>query len=440
MEQNEQIAYPYQRIMYKMKLILLTGELLMANGAATDQIMRDMLRAATYMDITPDKLHIHINYTTIMLNINGDGHSYTEFRKCREHGVNMSVLSDVSNLTWIAIRENYTLERYEAHLRRIQRHCRPYPLPLSVLCVGMACGSICKLFGGDWISFFCTALSAALGFIVRRICNSYGFNHYAGIAIAAFAATFLACFAQSVSGTSTPSYPMIAAALFLIPGVPLINAVDDMLNNYIMAGMTRAMNTMLIIGSMTFGISIALWAWNITDFTRVPIHPEDIYISQALAAALCAVGYSVLFRLPWKLLPVAAVGGIIAVDVRNILVVQFDANLVAGSFLGAAILGSVVQKATHWFHTPGAVLTIPAVIPLMPGVLLYRLLFSILNITTIDAQTLLAGIRSGVEAATVVIAMTIGVAIPTIFFRPYLEKYQKQHMEDLLLQRYDEEK
>ena len=437
--QEDHIAYPYRRIMYKMQLILMTGELLMANGAATERIMRDMLRAATYMDITSDKISIHVNYTTLMLNINDDDHSYTEFRKCRHHGVNMTVLADISNLTWTAIKENYSLEKYEEELHRLENMPSPYPPLLSALSAGLACGGICKLFGCDWISFFCTVLSAAIGFAVRRLCNIYGFNVYAGTAISAFAATALACFFQSVSGTSTPSYPMIAAALFLIPGIPLINAVDDMLNNYIMAGTTRLTHTMLIIGSMTFGISIALWVGNVTDFTRVPIQPEDIYLSQIFAAALAGAGYAAIFNLPGRLLPVVALGAVIAVDVRNLMVIQLDSNLVAGSFLGAAILGVAAQKAIHWFHTPGSVLTIPSVIPLMPGVLLYRLLFSILNITTIDAQTLLVGIRSGVEAATVVIAMAVGVTIPTIFFRPRLEKYQRQQMEKLLLQRYDRE-
>lgn len=436
MTQKDPAGYPH--IMHKMKLILLTGEMLMANGAATARIVRDMLRAATYMEIPTNKIHIHVNYTTIMLNVTGNGHSYTEFRKCHKHGVNMSIISAISNLTWIAVKENYSLNKYEAKLRRLQNRPGVYSPLVSTLCVGLACGGICKLFGCDWISFFCTVFSTALGFSARRLCNSYGFNNYAGIAISAFVATFLACLTQSFSGTATPSYPMIAAALFLIPGVPLINAVDDMLNNYIMAGMTRAMNTLLIIGSMTFGISIALWLWQVTDFTRVSIQPDDIYISQAFAAALAALGYAVMFQLPRKLLIIAALGGIIAVDVRNILVIQCDFNLVAGSFIGAAILGIVAQKAIHWFHTPDAVLTIPAVIPLMPGVLLYRLLFSVLNITTIDAPTLLLGIRDGVEAITVVIAMAIGVTIPTIFFRPYLENYQRQHMEELQLLRYAE--
>jgi hypothetical protein len=53
-------------------------------------------------------------------------------------------------------------------------------------------------------------------------------------------------------------YPVIACSLFIVPGIPLINAVDDLLNNFIIGGTGRAMNALLIIGSMTFGIIVAI--------------------------------------------------------------------------------------------------------------------------------------------------------------------------------------
>ena len=47
---------------------------------------------------------------------------------------------------------------------------------------------------------------------------------------------------------------MLACAIFIVPGVPMVNALEDMLDCYITAGITRAMNTLLMVGSMTFGI------------------------------------------------------------------------------------------------------------------------------------------------------------------------------------------
>ena len=39
--------------------------------------------------------------------------------------------------------------------------------------------------------------------------------------------------------TSTPWHPLLACALFIVPGVPLINFVDDMLDNYIQVGIVQ---------------------------------------------------------------------------------------------------------------------------------------------------------------------------------------------------------
>ena len=35
--------------------------------------------------------------------------------------------------------------------------------------------------------------------------------------------------------TNTPWHPLIACSLFIVPGIPLINAIDDLVDNYITA-------------------------------------------------------------------------------------------------------------------------------------------------------------------------------------------------------------
>ena len=248
----------------------------------------------------------------------------------------------------------------------------------------------------------------------------------------------LAWSTQFLTGTMN-WYPLIACTLFLVPGIPLINAVDDLLNNFIVSGMTRAMNTLLVVGSMTFGIVIAIRLGNVADFTSVSLQPDTIYFSQAIAAAISATGFSIIFNVPRRLLPVVAVGGIITVLLRNICVMQFGLSPAAGSFLGAAVVGLLALKAIHWFHTPNIVLTIPSAIPMIPGVLLYRLLFAILNIQTITPAMLLDGLRSGILAIIIIIGIAIGVAIPNIFLHRYIEHNRQRTVEDLLAKRYTNE-
>ena len=432
------LTEPFAKIQSKLRLLLLTGQLLMENGADTDRTIRDMIRTAAYMGIPKDEIHLHVMYTTLMLNVNDEAHSYTEFRKCTRHGVNMTTLSAVSKLSWRALREGYTLSAFSLALEEIAARARAYSFPLMALGAGAACGGFCKLFGGSWLDFLLTAVCAVFGFYVRRACTRYGFNPYAVIAITSFAATYLAYCTQFITG-SVNWYPMIACTLFLVPGVPLINAVDDFLNSFIVSGMTRALHTLLVTGSMTFGIVIAVRLGGVADFTSVSLQPDNIYLSQAIAAAIASVGFSLIFNVPKRLLPVVAVGGIITVLLRNVAVLQFGLSQAAGSFLGAAVVGLLALKAIHIFHTPNVVLTIPSAIPMIPGVLLFRLLFALMNIRTIDGAALLAGLRSGVEAVTIIIAIAVGVAIPNIFMHRYIERDKERTIEGLLAKRYESE-
>ena len=205
-----------------------------------------------------------------------------------------------------------------------------YPYIVAVG-AGFACGGFCKLFGGDWIAFLLTSICTFIGFRVRARCVEAGLNAYMGIALAAFICTCLA-YASSFLGISdTPYLPLLACAPFIVPGVPLINFVDDMIDNHLLVGITRAANTVMMVAAMTFGIAFALRLLVMNDvsidhkFSELSMVPHDPYYVYAIAAAISAVGFSMIFNIQRRLLWVVALGGIIAVCIRNF--VNFEAGL-----------------------------------------------------------------------------------------------------------------
>jgi uncharacterized membrane protein YjjB (DUF3815 family) len=228
---------------------------------------------------------------------------------------------------------------------------------------------------------------------------------------------------------------MIACMLFIMPGIPLINAVDDMLNSFIVAGMTRAMDTILICGGMTFGIIVAIQLCQVNVFTSLQFVPDSIYLIHPFAAALAAGGFSLMFNVPPRLLIGTAVGGMICLSLKNFFSIELGYSQMAGSFIGATVVSLLALKAVHWFHSPVHVLTIPSVIPLIPGVLLYRLLFAIINIKELELSQLLEAVQNGITAILIIISIAVGVALPNIFARKLLEKSKKFHLEELLAER-----
>ena len=139
-----------------------------------------------------------------------------------------------------------------------------------------------------------------------------------------------------------------------------------------------------------------------------------------------------MFNTPKKLLAIVAVEGIVTMLIRNVLILEFGQPQALGSFVAAAFVGIAALKVIHIVHTPNTLLIIPPVIPLIPCVLLYRLLFAVLHIQTISVEELLEALRFGVNGITIILAVVVGVSIPNIFIQRRIEQ-QQQHEIDAII-------
>ena len=417
---------------YKMKLLLDIGQALMENGADCARVIRDMKRAAVHLRIPAENIQSHITYTTLMLNVCDDERSFTQFRKCMKHGVNLAVLAAVSKLTWRILRGNTPVAATENAIARIRARALCYPHWGIALGAAVGSGGSCKLFGGSWEESLVATIAALMGFIAHRLSNKYAFNPYACAMITGFVATIFAWAIPAALGLGTLWYALVACTIFLMPGLPSINAASDVLNRFTTSGMTRAMDTMLIIGGMTFGIAFAILIAGVGNISDVHIQPTDTYLNQAIAAALAAGGFSVMFNTPKRLLAIVAVEGIVTMLIRNVLMLEFGQPQALGSFVAAAFVGIAALKVIHIVHTPNTLLIIPPVIPLIPCVLLYRLLFAVLHIQTISVEELLEALRFGVNGVTIILAVVVGVSIPNIFIQRRIEHQQQREIDEII--------
>lgn len=441
----------------RLDLLLRTGCLLMSSNADTTRIKRNLSRTADYLGLEDDKINLYLDFDMLMVNYNDEQGSHTKFCACKHHGIDMTAITSISHLSWKAIRDDYTLDEYEQCLETIAhtpRHYTPWQVAMGG---GLACGVFCIQFGCDWPSFFYASIAAILGLRLRTWLVEKGSNTYICIGVAAFVSTLLAWLASFISLTpaiasalpgwmisSTPWHPLLACALFIVPGVPLINFVNDMLAGHTRIGLTRALHTLLIVVAMAFGIAFAIAVCGIDNFvTDLPLVPHHTYTEYAIAAAISAMGFSMIFNVSPKMLPVVAIGGIIAVCNRNFVNlgpstnnIGLDEGLIIGSLAGSTLVSLVAAMASHWVHTPHQCLTIPSVIPMVPGVLMYRALFAFIDMQGVVGEVTVA-MNNLIKASLVILVIAIGVAIPNIFVRSMLESRRKLRYYNLLVERHN---
>lgn len=431
-----------QLIRHKLDLLLRTGQLLVESAADTNRIMRNMKRTAAFLGLPEEHLHIYVQFNMLMVNLSDNEHSFTKFQRCDKHGINMTTISLISKLSWKAIREDYSIERYAEELEAIASRPRNYTPVQVAIGTGFACGGFCIQFGCDWTAFFYASFAAAIGMYLRGLMLRKGLNNYMGIAVAAFISTVIAWATTYLpsSWTDTSLHPLLACALFIVPGVPLINFVDDMLDNYIQVGLTRAINTFLMIVAMSFGIAffLKLSNFDLTQFYTIPMIPHNTYISYAIAAAISAMGFSMIFNIPRRLLWVVAIGGIIAVCTRNFVNlgpsnnnIGLDMGLAIGSLAGSALVSLVAVKAVHWVHAPNHVLSIPSVIPMVPGVLMYRALVGLIEMNGVVGE-LTNAMKFGMASAITIMCIALGVAVPNVFARHWVAKDRQRKLKQMI--------
>ena len=434
-----------QLIRHKLDLLLRTGQLLVESAADTNRIMRNMKRVAAFLGLPEEHLHIYVQFNMLMVNLSDNEHSFTKFQRCDKHGINMTTISLISKLSWKAIREDYSIDQYAEELEAIAKRPRNYTPVQVAIGTGFACGGFCIQFGCDWTAFFYASFAAAIGMYLRGLMLRKGLNNYMGIAIAAFISTVIAWATTYLpsSWTDTPLHPLLACALFIVPGVPLINFVDDMLDNYIQVGLTRAINTFLMIVAMSFGIAffLKLSNFDLTQFYTIPMIPHNSYFSYAAAAAISAMGFSMIFNIPRRLLWVVAIGGIIAVCTRNFVNlgpsnnnIGLDMGLAIGSLAGSALASVIAVKAVHWVHAPNHVLSIPSVIPMVPGVLMYRALVGLIEMNGVVGE-LTNAMKFGMASAITIMCIALGVAIPNVFARHWVAKDRQRKLKQLIEER-----
>ena len=454
---NDEHANSVQLLRRKLDLLVRTGALLMASNADCARIMRNMKRCEAYLGLPEEYIHISLNFNIIMVNLSDETHSFSKFQRVDSHCVEFTVVSKISKMLWTAIREDWSLDRYEAELEALNHVHKQYSPWMIAICAGFACGGFCVQFGCDWPAFFYASIPAILGFRLKMYLAKLHWNTYVGIAISAFVATLVCWLTTFISldqtlvsalpsflHSDTPYHPLMACTLFIVPGVPLINFVTDMVSNYVQVGLTRAMITLMMIIAMSFGIVFAIQICGIDNFVKdLSMTPHNNFINYAIAAAVSAMGFATIYNTPKRIMPVLAITGIIAVCTRNFVNlgpsngnIGLDQGIIIGSFVGSAVASIIATRSQHIHHIPHQIIAIPSVIPMIPGVMMYRSLFGFIQMDGVIGELTFA-FNWAIKASLVILFIALGVAIPNIFIRRLIMPKRKEKLLYLVKERHE---
>ena len=147
---------------------------------------------------------------------------------------------------------------------------------------------------------------------------------------------------------------------------------------------------------------------------------EVIY--KGIWCSLAAFGCGVLFNAPrgclWMILLVGFLGGV----VKFVLMLpEIGTSIVFSTFLASLTIGFTGVILGNWKRFIPMMITIPSVIPLVPGAFAYKAMLGLMELSRTPGedygQIVNQTIYNGTMTLFILLAITLGVTIPLVIFR-----------------------
>lgn len=237
---------------------------LMAVGVQTSRIARNSARIAQAFGYTTD---MTIFQKTIIMSLKSDetNETFSSVNKIKPMSLNFEVNSMLSKLSWETYDEHLSLDEIKKRFDEILKKPRISKwIVLPLVAVGNAC--FCRIFSGDMIAMLVVFAATLIGFWVRQLMFDKHINHLFVFIFSSFIASFVAALSKIYHLGTTPDIAIATSVLYLIPGVPLINGITDIIDGHVLAGVSRLINALLLIICIAIGLSLSFLLLGLKSF------------------------------------------------------------------------------------------------------------------------------------------------------------------------------
>jgi uncharacterized membrane protein YjjP (DUF1212 family) len=285
-------------------------------------------------------------------------------------------------------------------------------------------------------AFFAAAGAAALGVI-------FGVNHFLSLVLIAFSAGAGACLRRWLAGISRNLFvqPFCAALLagvvgaiafrlqlssglqlvavcpsmVLVPGPHFLNGMIDLARARIPLGAARIAYASLITVMISAGLLLGLALVGVNLPASGSSNPVPLGYD-VIAAGIAVAAYGTFFAMPWRMLPIPILIGMLAHAFRWVAISVGGTSAETGALLACLVVGVILTPIADRVRLPFAGLAFASVVSLIPGVFLFRMAGGMVDLVALgpkaSPELFAQVIADGTTAILILFAMSFGLIFP----------------------------
>ncbi|MDO4919287.1 threonine/serine exporter ThrE family protein [Kocuria sp.] len=352
--------------------------------------------------------------------------SHTVMRVVRSWTDNYAGLADSHQLVTRIIEGEMPLRRAEKELAEINARPKPYPRWMVSAATVVAAGTLALALGASLVGALVAVGSAAVVQLVTAKLSAWRIPEFFSLAANAFVVTMLAIVVSAVGVELSPPRVIAGGLIMLLPTTRMVSTMQDAINGFPVTAAGRLLSTALaflgIVAGIALGVTVTV---NGAGAPPIDVSQSSFTPTGVVTNIAFMLVSTVLISLTMQVKP-RHIPALLAAAFVGLLLYHGVTALGAGSRLatgmGAVSSGCVAALLAARAKIPQAVLAIPAMTFLLPGLTLFRGMYAI----TVESDAASAGITEMLNAMASIVLLAAGVVLAKYLMRPFIE--QMQHL------------
>ena len=279
-----------------------------------------------------------------------------------------------------------------------------------IILLGQLCAAacLCLIFGGGLRELLPVLLIMAEMHLLARLMEKLSLDRIVCSVITMWAATVTAIGLMALGISSNGTIILITVSMLMIPGIPLVNAVRNLLCGNEMNGILQIFKATTETLALAMGIYLGIILLGQGYATGGELSTVQLPALLLIGLSfLASASFGVVFRIPWKDLWLAGLGGALTRIALIVLGTRLSSRMLYVTV--AALLASLYAELLATKRKdPSTYFLYPAIIPLIPGDLFYYAIEGLYA----GNWTMLT--ENGCNCLLTLLAMSIGFVLSSI--------------------------
>jgi len=421
---REEEAERTREVHLTMDLCLRIGEMLLSSGAGAADVTATMRAVADHLGLRQAEVDVTFTALSMSHQRSADDVPMLMLRHVQQRDIDYEDLTAVDHLVRDILADQADLFLARSRMATIVSLGHAFPRWAVTLAWAVMAAAVGVFLGGGAVVSAVAAVAAVLidrvQILMARRRLPFFYLQVAGGAIA----TILAAAVAATPIEVDESLVVTANIILLLAGIGLMGAVQDALTGFYLTASARLIEAMMATAGIIAGVALGI---SVADGAGIPLGPlvpgqyGDTGLPVVLAgAAVSSAAFSVACYAPRRaVLPIGLITAVAAVIAQTVEVNGFGRAAAAG--VAAFFVGLVAYAVAGRVRVPPLVVAVPAIVPFLPGLSIYRGLTFLADGGFFVSQ----GILALMTAISVAIALASGVILGEYVAQPLKREARK---------------